>query len=379
MAILLIIAGLFLAFSNGGNDNFKGVATLLGSGTTSYKQALAWATITTFLGSVVALYLAQGLLQNFSGKGLVPDDVVKLSSFSTAVALASALTVFAATRLGFPISTTHALTGALVGAGFMAAPQGIHIHHLMNSFVAPLLLGPLLAIVGATLLYPLASKVRRQFGVTRESCLCVGREVIAPTSSIRFVQVLPLSQPMNQMTRFIEMPTVSVGNQLSCAERYVGTFWGVDAKSAVDATHVLSAGLVSFARGLNDIPKIAAIMLAAAAVTPSQSIVSVAMVMALGGVVMAKRIANTMAYEITTMNDGQGVSANLVTSLVVIGASRMGLPVSTTHVSCGALFGIGAVTKQAHGGAILKIALAWITTLPLAAMLGAMLFVLLSR
>jgi len=184
---------------------------------------------------------------------------------------------------------------------------------------------------------------------------------------------------MNQMTRFIEMPTVSVGNQLSCAERYVGTFWGVDAKSAVDATHVLSAGLVSFARGLNDTPKIAAIMLAAAAVTPSQSIVSVAMVMALGGVVMAKRIANTMAYEITTMNDGQGVSANLVTSLVVIGASRMGLPVSTTHVSCGALFGIGAVTKQAHGGAILKIALAWITTLPLAAMLGAMLFVLLSR
>jgi PiT family inorganic phosphate transporter len=72
------------------------------------------------------------------------------------------------------------------------------------------------------------------------------------------------------------------------------------------------------------------------------------------------------------MNHGQGCTANLMTSLIVIGASRFGMPVSTTHVSCGALFGIGAVTGQAHWATIAKILLAWITTLPLGAVLGAL-------
>ncbi len=52
---LAILFGLFLAYANGANDNFKGVATLYGSGTTSYKRALLWATVTTFLGSTTAL------------------------------------------------------------------------------------------------------------------------------------------------------------------------------------------------------------------------------------------------------------------------------------------------------------------------------------
>ena len=61
-----------------------------------------------------------------------------------------------------------------------------------------------------------------------------------------------------------------------------------------------------------------------------------------------------------------------MTSLIVIGATRLGMPASTTHVSCGALFGIGAVTGQARWATIAKILLAWITTLPLAAALGAL-------
>jgi len=81
-----------------------------------------------------------------------------------------------------------------------------------------------------------------------------------------------------------------------------------------------------------------------------------------------------MSYQITEMNDGQGFAANFVTSLVVIGASQLGVPVSTTHVSCGSLFGIGAVTKQAHWASILKIILAWVTTLPISALLGVLFF-----
>jgi len=89
---------------------------------------------------------------------------------------------------------------------------------------------------------------------------------------------------------------------------------------------------------------------------------------------MARKVAETMSHQITSMNDGQALSANLVTSVIVLGASRLGLPVSTTHVSCGALFGIGAVNKTAHWNSILKIFLSWVITLPVAALLGLLFF-----
>ncbi|MBI3535310.1 MAG: inorganic phosphate transporter, partial [Deltaproteobacteria bacterium] len=69
----IVLFGIFLAYANGSNDNFKGVATLLGSKTTTYKNALSWATLTTLAGSLAALVLAHGLISSFSGKGLVPD------------------------------------------------------------------------------------------------------------------------------------------------------------------------------------------------------------------------------------------------------------------------------------------------------------------
>jgi PiT family inorganic phosphate transporter len=93
--------------------------------------------------------------------------------------------------------------------------------------------------------------------------------------------------------------------------------------------------------------------------------------MAIGGIVSARRVAETMSTKITAMNHGQGFTANVITGLVVIGASRMGLPVSTTHVSCGSLFGIGAITGRARLKTIGTILLAWTTTLPLAAALAA--------
>ena len=79
--ILLFIAACFLAYSNGANDNFKGVATLFGSGTTNYKQAINWATVTTFAGSIAAIFLAEELVKNFSGKGLVPNELLQSPIF----------------------------------------------------------------------------------------------------------------------------------------------------------------------------------------------------------------------------------------------------------------------------------------------------------
>ena len=85
--VAILLVGLLLAYGNGANDNFKGVATLLGSGTSSYRGALVWATVTTGLGSVAALVIARQLLTAFSGKGLVPAHVVADPVFPAAVAL----------------------------------------------------------------------------------------------------------------------------------------------------------------------------------------------------------------------------------------------------------------------------------------------------
>src|SRR6476659_7551061 len=145
--IALLLAACFLAWSNGANDNFKGVASLYGCRAATYRTAITWATITTFAGSIASIFLAQALLKRFSGKGLVPDSFVSSEAFLLAVVVGAAVTVIAATRFGFPISTTHALTGAIVGCGLVAVGMGVNFAALGKGFVLPLLLSPVLAMV----------------------------------------------------------------------------------------------------------------------------------------------------------------------------------------------------------------------------------------
>ena len=145
MEWLLFATALFIAFSNGANDNFKGFATVWGSDTLSYRRALTLATIATVLGSLVSLLLADGLVAQFSGKGLVPDALANTPAFILSVTFGAALTVFFATRLGLPISTTHALIGGLLGAGLGRSQALVNFDKLLNSFLLPLLLSPLLA------------------------------------------------------------------------------------------------------------------------------------------------------------------------------------------------------------------------------------------
>ena len=113
------------------------------------------------------------------------------------------------------------------------------------------------------------------------------------------------------------------------------------------------------------------LLLLAPAVGQFGSAALVGAAIAVGGILCSRRVAETMSQKITTMNHGQGFTANLVTGMTVIGASQLGLPVSTTHVSCGALFGLGATTKQAQWSTVGTILAAWLITLPVGALLGA--------
>jgi PiT family inorganic phosphate transporter len=339
----LIGTTLALTFANGANDNFKGVATLFGSGTASYRRALAWATITTAAGSVTALLLASTLVARFSGKGLVPDALTADPAFLTAVGGGAALTVFLASRLGLPISTTHALTGALVGAGLLAAGPQLRLSALGSTFVAPLLMSPFVAAI----LISVASLAAR--GITRRGDASHGdasHNGHAAGAASADASVTPLAP--------------------DDPEPFAGL--------AFDLAHYLSAGAVGFARGVNDTPKLLALLTPVPLISPHGGAALIAVAMGIGGLLGARRVAETISHRVTTMSPRQGLGANFTTATLVLFASQFGLPVSTTHVSTGALFGLGAVTGQARWHTIAQIVLAWVATLPCAAALAAFLW-----
>lgn len=364
----IVIGVLLLAYANGANDNVKGLATLYGSGRLSYRQALAWATLTTAAGSVTSVFWAGKLLVRFTGKGLVPDAVVGLPAFAGAVVLAAALTVLLATRLGLPVSTTHALIGALSGAGLLAAGwRQFNGPHLAALFLLPLLVSPLLAAGAVLLAYPLVHRLRLRLGIRESACLCVAcqpetQPVVAPAGAALNLQNAP---GQGGWKLVVDAPA-------ACERQYFHPLIKLNLNRWLDGAHLVSSGLVSFARGLNDTPKIVALLLAFKAVHLPVSILAVAGAMALGGLLQARRVARTLAFDITRMNPGQGLLANLATSGTVLLASHLGVPVSTTHVSTGSLFGLGALTRRARGRVIRRVVLAWLITLPLAAALGAL-------
>ncbi|QPK64487.1 inorganic phosphate transporter [Methylomonas sp. LL1] len=362
LTCILFIGVCFLAYANGANDNFKGVASLFGSGTANFRQALTWATLTTFAGSMTALFLAQTLLVKFSGKGLAPDELIHTPPFMIAVAGGAGMTVILATRYGFPISTTHALLGAMAGSTLLATSGDISLAPLLNNFVLPLLLSPVVALLSAGLLYRVLNLWFSRRRIENDLCLCVENP-----------ETLALAADAN-MTMTIEtatLPSLSLDRQEACAERQASRILGFNLQRLRDGLHFCSAGAVCFARSLNDTPKIAALLLLAPGFDLQWIIIVVATAMLLGGVFNARRVAETMSHKITSITHEQGLSANLVTALLVIFASKLGMPVSTTHVSVGALFGIGVVGGKANTGVIASIALSWLLTLPCAAVCSA--------
>ncbi|MEY4178006.1 MAG: Sulfate permease CysP [Planctomycetota bacterium] len=310
----MLVAVGFVAFTNGANGNFKGVASLYGSGTTSRRTALAWGTASTFAGSIAALFLAGGLLQKFGGRGIVPDTLARSPDFLAAAAIGTALTSFLATRLGFPVSTTHAMVGALVGAGVAGGGEEVRFAALGKQFLYPLLLSPLMAV----LLGGLAYAMLRMSG-------------LAPDERSR----------------------------------------------RLDLFHFASSGAASFARGLNDTPKMAALLAVAPGMEMHWAFLAVAIAIAVGAWLDADNVAETLGKKVTDMNPGQGFAASLVTAGLVATASFHSLPVSTTHVSVGALTGMGASTRQTRWRKVAEILLAWVCTVPCAAMLAAVAYVVL--
>jgi len=359
MTTLLLLSVLLLSFANGANDNFKGVATLWGSGLTSYRRAIACATAFTFLGSLAAIGLGSALAAKFSGAKFVDATIAAQLPFLITVALGAGCTVLLAARLGLPISTTHSIAGALVGAGVAAAGfSQVKFAALGKGVLLPLLLSPLIALVLTVCGQLLMSRFGWSKGIS--DCVCVDEP-----------QMVALAANASASTMVIAAtPTLRVAPMEECQS-------GVEiAKfSLADGIHWFSAAAISFARGLNDTPKLVAVLLVAAAYNARLNYLVVAAAIAIGGVLGAARVANTLSRRITPMATREPVTANLVAAALVTLASPFALPVSTTHVTSGGIFGIGLLRKEeANWPKVREILLAWVATLPLGAVLAAVIF-----
>jgi PiT family inorganic phosphate transporter len=198
--------------------------------------------------------------------------------------------------------------------------------------------------------------------VEKELCLCVEQTFV------------PVVHRDGSLMLAASGRALTVDEAQACRTRFGGEILTVSAQNALTAGQYLTGGLVSFARGLNDTPKIVGILVAAGAFALGPGMGLVAVLMLAGGLLFTKRVAKTMSEKITAMDGEQGFVGSFTTAVLVILASYAGLPVSTTHVAVGSLFGIGVANGTAKAKTILQILTAWVTTLPIAAAIAAAVF-----
>lgn len=352
--MLLVTASVLLVFvlawANGANDVAKGVATLAGSGVANARRAIIWGSGCTLLGGVAAVWWGASLLKTFGGDFLAPQFHIDLVFVISALA-GACVWVLAATRLSLPVSTTHALLGGVVGSVLVAAgPNGLLTTVVANKAILPLLMSPLLAVLLCAAILWLARYVGKRVPAWRPGCC-----------------------PPAEWQR----------NPYACADDNAPLLQRAVRERVWLALHWLSSGATSFARGLNDIPKIAAFLLLAVALAPLPGslstvpgawlVVAVSLVMAAGGLWGGYRVLNVLAHRVAAIDAGSGLVANTGTSLLVLVATPLGLPVSTTHVSTGALMGIRWANRSrpAEGDALKMILFGWIITLPVAGIVSA--------
>ncbi|MGH9184328.1 MAG: inorganic phosphate transporter, partial [Acidimicrobiales bacterium] len=282
--------------------------------------------------------LADRLTRHFS-TGIV--EVEPDQAFTVAILLGVAGWVAVATVARLPVSTTHAIVGALLGAGLVEASGSIRWASLTGRVAVPLLV----SIAAAFGLASLANALGRPGA----ECVCA-----QPASALGCLGAVPIRG--------------TAGSTAECRIHRRGP-------NLLRGLHWLSSGAASFARGLNDTPKIAAIAafaLVPAGWSPSAVALLVGASMAVGSVLVGCRVARRLAEDVVRMDEGEGTRSSVVLSVLVgVGANR-GLPMSTTHVATGAIAGAsGGRLARLDTATLGGFGLAWVTTLPVSAAIAA--------
>jgi PiT family inorganic phosphate transporter len=364
MDIYIIVAVILislLSFSNGANDVSKAVATLAGAKITSMRNAVMWGTLWTLVGSMSGLYLGAAIIKNISESIYTSQPVFSLA-MALAIALTPSLWVILATWKKWPVSTTHAVVGGLLGSGIAALGiSGISWGNTLLKLGLPLLLSPFLAIGLAYTLTPILQKVAISIERVR---LC-----LLPIPKFAFVG-------FNKNTIQLDQNCIVCDCDSSQAQL------NHNISVSVDHMHWLTSGVLAFSRGLNDTPKLIAVILpfilvGGVAIQMQMMFWISAISMGLGGILIGSRITKVLGFKITQLDHTQGFSANLISAFIVLFASKLGAPVSTTHVSSCSIMGIGlSGGKGLQKDTLNTMLYAWLITVPATVVIASVIYLI---
>jgi len=341
MTTLILVCLLLLGAANGANDVSKGVATLAGAGITGYRTAVAWGAITTLAGALASVWFGSGMRRLFSA-GIITTHPTR--AFALAVLIGALTWVAAATALRLPVSTTHAIVGALLGAGLLLDSRVVDWSALVTKVAAPLLLAAVLAFAVSGLL----ALAARAVPVRARACASAA---------------------------------VTLDDVRDAGWAAADDAGPQHVERGLAGAHWVSAGAVGAARGLNDTPKLAAIGafgLASAGVSGDVVTYMVAVAMLAGALLVGKRVTRRLGEDVLALTHIEGLRANLVTSTLVAAGAGYGLPMSTTHVSTGAIAGAsGTQLRRLNLGMLRQFILAWTVTPLIAGIVAATAYALL--
>jgi PiT family inorganic phosphate transporter len=394
---------LYMAWAIGANDVANAMGTSVGSGALTVTGAVIVAGVLEFTGA----FLAGGHVTDTVRKGMLDEVLVaqnpELVLYGMLAALASAGTLLiVATRFGLPVSTTHSIVGAIVGFGAVGLGVDAVAWGKIAQIVASWVTSPLIGGVLAFLI----------FGLIRNRVLDRDNPIkeLARVGPFFFFYVffilglVTLFKGLKNTGLDLELPqALAASFGLGCvgaaigfvlmrrAVRRVGTIGEGSHFKHVERIFVIlqimTACAVAFAHGSNDVANSIGPLAAVHSIVTTGAAAKTAAVepwmLALGGfgiivglATWGYRVMETIGTKITELTPSRGFAAELAAATTIVLATRLGIPVSTTHILVGSVLGVGLA--RGIGALDLRvvgtIVISWVATLPIAAALSVFFF-----
>ncbi len=400
LLILAIVFGLFMTWGIGANDVANAMGTSVGSGAITVKQAIVIAAIAEFAGA----YLAGGGVASTISKGIVDTTMYEghpelLVLGMLAALLSAGVWLMIATQRGWPVSTTHTIVGAVVGMAIAGLGMEVVNWGKMGEIVASWFVSPVLGGIGALLLMLSIRKLilnaedpiaqTKKWGPMYAFLVGWMVSLVTLTKGLKHVDIHLTTLQGNALAIVFGIIVAIIGkvmmNRIKLDPKADKAFHFASVEKLFVPMMIFTGFAMAFAHGSNDVangigPMAAVInLINSGGVIASKSPVAPWMLL-LGGIgivvglaTYGYKVMQTIGTRITELTPTRGYCATVSAAGVVVMASGLGLPVSTTHIAVGAVMGvglargIGAIDLRVIGGIILS----WFVTVPIGAILAA--------
>ena len=390
--------GFYMAWSIGANDVANSMATAVGAKAITFKQAVLIAGILNFAGAVLLGPHVAGTIKGGIVKGSMIADPHTLLLGFVASLLAAALWVTLSTWRELPISTTHSVIGALIGFGIIAGGVSSIDWSVMGKVASSWVLSPVVGCIIAFFVFKAIVKTIFAKDEPVKAAKIVGPLAIGVTAFL-IVSSLFLKTKLSEMSGVSDLPQVLlISTVISAIACIIAMFLlrNIEAKSVEDYVtvegifrklQIVTSCYVAFSHGANDVanaiaPVAAIIPLANGEMSLTARIPTE--LLALGGIGIAfgcltwgRRVMRTVGGRITNLTNTRGFSVDFAAATTVLVASKLGLPISTSHTVVGAVIGVGLARglEAVDLSVIKKIVVSWLLTVPIAAATSAVIFI----